>query len=106
MYVDRERRCKRGRAHIHESENCELLRRDLETALCEQPVTCDRAERHLVLRLRRAGVLHRARVELAGSIGAASAHVMLSKVVSGEAVSLEEVMQMADETQQEPRAAA
>ncbi|MGB3025451.1 ATP-binding protein [Paradevosia shaoguanensis] len=38
--------------------------------------------------------------ELAGSIGAASAHVMLSKVVSGEAVSLEEVMQMADETQQ------
>ncbi|MFY8030234.1 MAG: sensor histidine kinase, partial [Devosia sp.] len=38
--------------------------------------------------------------ELAGSIGAASAHVMLSKVVSGAAVSLEEVMQMADETQQ------
>src|SRR5690606_6821442 len=38
--------------------------------------------------------------ELAGSIGAASAHVMMSKVVSGEAVSLEEVMQMADETQQ------
>jgi Na+/proline symporter/nitrogen-specific signal transduction histidine kinase len=38
--------------------------------------------------------------ELAGSIGAASAHVMLSKVVSGSAVSLEEMMQMADETQQ------
>ena len=38
--------------------------------------------------------------ELAGTIGAASAHVMLSKVVSGDAVSLEEVMQMADETQQ------
>ncbi|HTN61838.1 MAG TPA: sensor histidine kinase [Devosia sp.] len=38
--------------------------------------------------------------ELAGSIGAASAHVMLSKVVSGGDVSLEEVMQMADETQQ------
>ncbi|KKB13116.1 sodium:solute symporter [Devosia geojensis] len=38
--------------------------------------------------------------ELAGSIGAASAHVMLSKVVSGDAISLEEVMQMADETQQ------
>jgi len=38
--------------------------------------------------------------ELAGSIGAASAHVMLSKVVSGDEVSLEEVMQMADETQQ------
>src|SRR5690606_26732268 len=30
----------------------------------------------------------------------ASAHVMLSKVVSGDSVSLEEVMQMADETQQ------
>jgi len=38
--------------------------------------------------------------ELAGSIGAASAHVMLSKVVSGSEVSLEEMMQMADETQQ------
>ncbi|MBU1307331.1 MAG: sensor histidine kinase [Alphaproteobacteria bacterium] len=38
--------------------------------------------------------------ELAGSIGAASAHVMLSKVVTGSDVSLEEVMQMADETQQ------
>lgn len=38
--------------------------------------------------------------ELAGSIGAASAHVMLSKVVEGSAVSLEEVLQMADETQQ------
>ena len=38
--------------------------------------------------------------ELAGSIGAASAHVMLAKVVSGGHVSLEEVMQMADETQQ------
>jgi Na+/proline symporter/nitrogen-specific signal transduction histidine kinase len=38
--------------------------------------------------------------ELAGSIGAASAHVMLGKAVSGTEVSLEEVMQMADETQQ------
>jgi len=38
--------------------------------------------------------------ELAGSIGAASAHVMLSKVVSGDEVSLEEVMRIADETQQ------
>jgi signal transduction histidine kinase len=38
--------------------------------------------------------------ELAGSIGAASAHVMLSKVVAGGDVSLEEMMQMADETQQ------
>ncbi|HEV7344103.1 MAG TPA: sensor histidine kinase [Devosia sp.] len=38
--------------------------------------------------------------ELAGSIGAASAHVMLSKVLSGGDVSLEEMMQMADETQQ------
>jgi signal transduction histidine kinase len=38
--------------------------------------------------------------ELAGSIGAASAHVMLSKVVSGDAVSLEEVFEMAGETRQ------
>lgn len=38
--------------------------------------------------------------ELAGSVGAASAHVMMSKVVSGGEVSLEEVMQIADETQQ------
>lgn len=38
--------------------------------------------------------------ELAGSIGAASAHVMLSKVVSGSSISLEEVLRMADETQQ------
>ncbi len=38
--------------------------------------------------------------ELAGSIGAASAHVMMSKVVSGDAISLEEVMQITDETQQ------
>jgi hypothetical protein len=38
--------------------------------------------------------------ELAGSIGAASAHVMLSKVVSGSDVSLEEMMQIAGETQQ------
>ncbi|HEV7415375.1 MAG TPA: sensor histidine kinase [Tianweitania sediminis] len=46
------------------------------------------------------GFIHRLERELAGSIGAASAHVMLSKVVSGDAISLEEVMQMADETQQ------
>ncbi|MCF6303489.1 MAG: ATP-binding protein, partial [Devosiaceae bacterium] len=38
--------------------------------------------------------------ELAGSIGAASAHVLLGQVVSGDTVTLEEVMQMADETQQ------
>ncbi len=38
--------------------------------------------------------------ELAGLIGAASAHVMLSKVVSGDDISLEEMMRMADETQQ------
>lgn len=44
--------------------------------------------------------IHRLERELAGSIGSASAHVMLSKVVSGDSVSLEEVMQMADETQQ------
>ena len=44
--------------------------------------------------------INRLERELAGTIGAASAHVMLSKVVSGDAISLEEVMQMADETQQ------
>ncbi len=38
--------------------------------------------------------------ELAGSIGAASAHILLSKVVSGDGMSLEEVMTIADETQQ------
>ena len=38
--------------------------------------------------------------ELTGSIGAASAHVMLSTVLSGNEVSLEEMMQIADETQQ------
>ncbi|UYO00138.1 MAG: sodium:solute symporter [Devosia sp.] len=38
--------------------------------------------------------------ELAGSIGAASAHVMVSKVVAGSDVSLEEMIQMADEAQQ------
>jgi Na+/proline symporter/nitrogen-specific signal transduction histidine kinase len=38
--------------------------------------------------------------ELAGSVGAASAHVMLSKVTSGAAVSLEEVFEMAGETRQ------
>ncbi|WEK06069.1 MAG: sensor histidine kinase [Candidatus Devosia phytovorans] len=46
------------------------------------------------------GFIGRLERELAGSIGAASAHVMLSKVVSGSDVSLEEMMQMADETQQ------
>ncbi|MFP9137394.1 ATP-binding protein [Devosia sp. XGJD_8] len=46
------------------------------------------------------GFIGRLERELAGSIGAASAHVMLSKVVSGSEVSLEEMMQMADETQQ------
>jgi len=44
--------------------------------------------------------IHRLERELAGAIGSASAHVMLSKVVSGDTISLEEVMQMADETQQ------
>lgn len=38
--------------------------------------------------------------ELAGSIGAASAHILLSKVVSGDGMSLEEFMAIADETQQ------
>ncbi len=37
--------------------------------------------------------------ELAGSIGAASAHVVLGQVVSGESITFEEVLQMADETQ-------
>ena len=47
-----------------------------------------------------ASFIRRLEREMAGSIGAASAHVMLSKVVSGDSISLEEVMQMADETQQ------
>ncbi|HRN76894.1 sensor histidine kinase [Ottowia sp.] len=38
--------------------------------------------------------------ELAGSIGAASAHILLSKVVSGTDMSLEEFMTIADEAQQ------
>jgi len=38
--------------------------------------------------------------ELASSIGAASAHILLSKVVAGDAISLEEMMRIADETQQ------
>ncbi|MGK2229751.1 sodium:solute symporter family protein, partial [Devosia sp.] len=64
-----------------------------ETAARESGVDPDRLEpsSEFIGRLER---------ELAGSIGAASAHVMLSKVVSGSDVSLEEVMQMADETQQ------
>ncbi|WP_313349541.1 sodium:solute symporter family transporter [Paracoccus sp. (in: a-proteobacteria)] len=38
--------------------------------------------------------------ELASSIGAASVHILLSKVVEGDALSLEEVMLIADETLQ------
>lgn len=38
--------------------------------------------------------------EMASSIGAASAHVLLSKVVAGDSISLEEMMRIADETQQ------
>ncbi len=38
--------------------------------------------------------------ELASSIGAASAHILLSKVGAGDTISLEEVMRIADETQQ------
>ena len=38
--------------------------------------------------------------ELAGSIGSASAHILLTTVVAGDTISLEEVMRMADETQQ------
>ncbi len=38
--------------------------------------------------------------ELAGSIGSASAHILLTKGLVGDTVSLEEVMRIADETQQ------
>jgi Na+/proline symporter/nitrogen-specific signal transduction histidine kinase len=38
--------------------------------------------------------------ELAGSIGSASAHILLTKVVAGDTISLEELMRIADETQQ------
>ncbi|SFJ35588.1 ATP-binding protein [Aerobium aerolatum] len=38
--------------------------------------------------------------ELAGSIGSASAHILLTTVVAKDSISLEEVMRMADETQQ------
>lgn len=38
--------------------------------------------------------------ELAGSIGAATAHAMVSQVAIGEAISLEEIMKVVDETQQ------
>jgi len=38
--------------------------------------------------------------ELAGSIGSASAHILLTTVVAGDRISLEEMMRMADETQQ------
>jgi Na+/proline symporter/nitrogen-specific signal transduction histidine kinase len=37
---------------------------------------------------------------LAGSVGAASAHALISQVVSGETISLDELMKIADETQQ------
>jgi len=38
--------------------------------------------------------------ELAGSVGAASAHAMVSQVASGETISLNELMKIADETAQ------
>ncbi|GGA63050.1 sodium:solute symporter [Nitratireductor aestuarii] len=38
--------------------------------------------------------------ELAGSIGSASAHILLTSVVAGDAIPLEEAMRIADETQQ------
>lgn len=38
--------------------------------------------------------------ELAGSIGSASAHILLTSVVAGDTISLEEAMRIADETQQ------
>ena len=37
--------------------------------------------------------------KLAGSVGAASAHALISQVVSGETISLDELMRIADETQ-------
>src|SRR5690606_31204930 len=37
---------------------------------------------------------------LAGSIGSASAHILLTSVVAGDTISLEEAMRIADETQQ------
>ena len=37
---------------------------------------------------------------LAGSVGAASAHALISQVVTGETISLDELMRIADETQQ------
>ncbi|WP_416896354.1 MAG: ATP-binding protein [Minwuia sp.] len=38
--------------------------------------------------------------EIGGSVGAASARVMISEVVSGESISLDEIIKMVDETQQ------
>jgi Na+/proline symporter/nitrogen-specific signal transduction histidine kinase len=38
--------------------------------------------------------------KLAGSVGAASAHALISQVVGGETISLDELMKIADETQQ------
>jgi Na+/proline symporter/nitrogen-specific signal transduction histidine kinase len=38
--------------------------------------------------------------KLAGSVGAASAHALISQVVTGETISLDGLMQIADETQQ------
>jgi len=46
------------------------------------------------------GFIIRLEREMASSIGAASAHILLSKVVRGGALSLDEVMQIADETLQ------
>lgn len=47
-----------------------------------------------------AGLVHFAEHLLAGAIGAASARVMVSSVVKGEALSIEEVMTILDETSQ------
>ncbi|MCO5119060.1 MAG: sensor histidine kinase [Burkholderiaceae bacterium] len=46
------------------------------------------------------GFIARLERELAGSIGSASAHILLTKGLAGDTVSLEEVMRIADETQQ------
>ncbi|MEM7719024.1 MAG: ATP-binding protein, partial [Pseudomonadota bacterium] len=46
------------------------------------------------------GFLERLERELAGSVGAATAHAMLMQITGGEAVSVEDLMRVADEAQQ------
>ena len=47
-----------------------------------------------------AGFIAHLEREIGGSVGAASARVMISEVVSGETISFEEIIRMVDETQQ------